>query len=254
MKLVYVAGRYRGETGWDVEQNIRRAEIVGAEVARFGAAPLIPHSMNRFFNGFLNDDFWLAATMTMLERCDAIVLVPGWESSVGAKAELARAKELGKWVFESVDELKSWLEVSGAVVKPGLESAVLTPLTKTFVSDMRSIGLLTEMCLGCRKVDCGCPCGSSTSVDHSKLSPEASSALSVLHHGATPRNSYRCVFCGKSAEKYRWGPGRIKCPSCGEVQPSPGELEAAKAACVVCSKYWRGCVCESGILVRVKDL
>lgn len=52
---------------------------------------------------------------------------------------------------------------------------------KTFVADMKAIGLLAEFCLGCSKIDCGgCPCGTSTGVDHSKLSKGASVALKSI--------------------------------------------------------------------------
>lgn len=51
-----------------------------------------------------------------------------------------------------------------------------------FIADMREIGLLAEVCMGCGKVDCGgCPCGTTTSVIHSKLSLEASTQLKAIH-------------------------------------------------------------------------
>lgn len=40
-----------------------------------------------------------AVSQAMLERCDAICLLPGWEGSRGAREELAWAKERG---FESL--------------------------------------------------------------------------------------------------------------------------------------------------------
>jgi hypothetical protein len=259
VKLIYVAGRYRGLTAWEVEQNVRRAEELGLEVAKLGAGPVIPHSMNRFFYGTLPEKFWLAVVMALLERCDAVVMVPGWESSMGSQAECRRAEEMGKRVFGTVGDLKKWLEASSSerpnVTGPTCRSplgSVDEDWMRAFVADMRAIGLLAEVCLGCGKVDCGgCPCGTSTSVIRSKLSSEASSALNVRWHGVNARNSYRCVFCGKSAEKDRWGPGRINCPNCGELQPSPGELDAVKAVCSVCAKYWRDCACESGETIRL---
>lgn len=109
MKLVYVAGKFRGPTAWDIEQNIRRAELVGMEVARLGAAPLIPHANTRFFHGTLTDEFWLAATIVMLDRCDAVMLVPQWQDSKGTLAEVERAKQRGLPVFEGLYDLKVWL-------------------------------------------------------------------------------------------------------------------------------------------------
>src|SRR5574340_251291 len=93
--VVYVAGRFRGATPWDIEQNVRRAEEVALMVARAGAMPICPHANTRFFHGQLTDDFWLAGTLALLARCDAMVLVPGWEGSAGTKAEIEFAEAHG---------------------------------------------------------------------------------------------------------------------------------------------------------------
>lgn len=111
MILVYIAGRYRGPTAWDVEQNIRRAEEMGLQVAALGAAPVIPHANNRYFHGTFTDEFWLAATLAMLDVCGAVMLVPGWEGSVGTGDEIDRAKVRGIPVFERIRDLAAWLKL-----------------------------------------------------------------------------------------------------------------------------------------------
>jgi len=110
MKLVYVAGKFRGPNAWAIEQNIRRAEEVGLQVAEAGAAPVIPHANTRFFHGTLTDEFWLAATMALLERCDGMVLVENWKDSVGACAEVDRFMQLGRPIFrwDEMDMVKDW--------------------------------------------------------------------------------------------------------------------------------------------------
>ena len=87
MKLVYIAGKYRGETPWDVEQNVRRAEEAGLHIAKLGAMPVIPHAMLRFFDKQCLDMFWLDGTAALLRRCDAAVFLIDWESSKGAQKE-----------------------------------------------------------------------------------------------------------------------------------------------------------------------
>ncbi len=112
MKVVYVAGPFRGPTAWAIESNIRRAEEVGLEVARLGAMPIIPHSNTRYFHGEGEDQFWLDGTMELLRRCDAIVLCPGWERSSGSRGEKAEAERLGFPAFEwPVDRelLAAWI-------------------------------------------------------------------------------------------------------------------------------------------------
>ena len=93
--VVYVAGRFRGPTAWDIEKNVRAAEEVALMVAQAGAMPLCPHANTRFFHGQLTDEFWLEGTLALLACCDAMVLVPGWECSAGVEAEIKFAEKHG---------------------------------------------------------------------------------------------------------------------------------------------------------------
>jgi len=95
MKHIYIAGPYRGEHAWEVEQNIRDAEAVAFEVGVTGEVPVCPHTMFRYFNGTLTDQYWLAATQSLLLRCDIILLLPRWKESEGARGELAAATIAG---------------------------------------------------------------------------------------------------------------------------------------------------------------
>jgi hypothetical protein len=96
LPLIYIAGPFRGPTAWDVEQNVRHAEEFGLEVARLGAMPVIPHANTRFFHGQLDDQFWLDGTLRLLEVSDAMVLIPGWTRSTGARGEKAKFEEWGR--------------------------------------------------------------------------------------------------------------------------------------------------------------
>lgn len=109
MKLVYVAGPFRGKTEWSRQQNVRAAETAGLEICRLGAMAVIPHKNTEHFDGELPDEFFLNGTMALLERCDAIYLLPTWQSSAGARAELKQAKFLGTPQFYDLDSLKTWL-------------------------------------------------------------------------------------------------------------------------------------------------
>lgn len=96
MIVVYIAGPYRGDTAWQVEQNIRKAEQWGYFLAkRYKIIPLIPHTMYRFFNGELTDEFWLEGTLELLRRCDAAWFCEGWRTSEGSVGEYQEAKRLG---------------------------------------------------------------------------------------------------------------------------------------------------------------
>lgn len=112
MKLIYIAGKFRGPSSWDIECNIRAAETLALEVWRRGAAALCPHTNTRFFQNAAPDDLWLAGDLVMLERCDALVTVENWQSSQGAIAEVAHARARGIPVLHSLGELDRWLEIA----------------------------------------------------------------------------------------------------------------------------------------------
>lgn len=109
MRVVYLAGPFRGETAWDVECNIRKAETLALEVWRLGHAAVCPHTSTRFFDGAVPDDVFLRGDLEILRRCDAVLLVEGWEHSKGATVEAREALTRGIPVFTTFDRLQTWL-------------------------------------------------------------------------------------------------------------------------------------------------
>lgn len=119
MKVVYVAGALIADDHYKIRLNIDRAAAVGLEVAKLGAYPLIPHTnTGAWFIGTLTPEFWYAATLEAMRRCDAIVLAPGWETSKGTKAEIEEAKRLSMPVFMSINDLRIWLTHDEHIEKP----------------------------------------------------------------------------------------------------------------------------------------
>lgn len=106
MKLIYIAAPYRADNSWLVELNIRKAEELGFEVAKLGAMPVVPHTMNRFFDGTLTDRFWLDGALALMHKCDAVLLGPGWRRSEGAGVE---QEQFAGPQFERLAELVLWL-------------------------------------------------------------------------------------------------------------------------------------------------
>lgn len=98
-KVVYVAGPFRAANQWQQFQNIRRAETLAFEVWRLGAVAICPHLNTAHFQDALPDKVWLDGDLEIVRRCDAVVLVAGWERSQGAKLEKQLAHELGIPVF-----------------------------------------------------------------------------------------------------------------------------------------------------------
>jgi len=114
MKMIYIAGPYRGSNAWKIESNIFAARSMAARIVTEceGAAPVVPHANTAHFDGIASDDYFIAATLELLRRCDAVMLLPGWQSSSGTRGELAEAIIRHMPVFESVEELRVWLEVN----------------------------------------------------------------------------------------------------------------------------------------------
>lgn len=112
MKLLYVAGPFTGPTAWDIECNVRSAELVGLEVAKLGVMPVIPHTNTRFFHGQCTEEFWYEGTLELMLRCDGIIMCSGWSESRGATQELGAARKVGMTVFMhgvSADEdIRKW--------------------------------------------------------------------------------------------------------------------------------------------------
>lgn len=109
MKVVYVAGPFRGPNAWEIEENIRRAERLALQVWRRGVACLCPHTNTRFYQGAADDSLWLEGDLAMLARCDAILMTPDWERSSGARNERDFAAQCGLPVLYDLDQLDAWL-------------------------------------------------------------------------------------------------------------------------------------------------
>ena len=105
MKVVYIAGPFRADNAWDVEQNIRRAEELALQAWRAGFAVICPHANTRFYQGAAPDQVWLDGDLEILARCDAVLLTANWRDSAGTRQEVARAHHLHIPVYESLEAL-----------------------------------------------------------------------------------------------------------------------------------------------------
>ena len=109
MKLVYVAGPFRGRDSWEISKNVRRAEELAAEVWKLGAVAICPHKNTENFQGMLPDAVFIEGTLAMLKVCHAMIVVPNYQRSDGTKGEIEFAKEHHIPVFYSVFQLKRWI-------------------------------------------------------------------------------------------------------------------------------------------------
>jgi hypothetical protein len=85
--LVYIAGPFTGPTAWDIAENVQNARRYGLEIARVGGMPVIPHANTSLFHGQCTAEFWYEGTLRLLQVCDVLVLIPGWEGASGSRNE-----------------------------------------------------------------------------------------------------------------------------------------------------------------------
>ena len=105
--LVYVAGPYCSPTIAGVRANIERARAVAEQLWAAGYPTVCPHLNTALMDGVACDETFLQGDMLILERCDRVVLVPGWIDSAGTRAEIAHARARGLPVFATVESMES---------------------------------------------------------------------------------------------------------------------------------------------------
>ncbi len=116
-ELVYVSGPYSSDCEWDVKQNIRVAEEIGALLWSWGWVPIVPHLNTNFFGGAygLPDKVWLKGDLAIVKVCKRMVVVPKWQNSSGTKLEITEANSnlIPVYFWENTDDytfLKSYYQ------------------------------------------------------------------------------------------------------------------------------------------------
>jgi hypothetical protein len=96
--LVYVSGRYTGT----IDANIQAARAVAIALWEHGHTALCPHLNTQHFEQDCKASYedYIRGDLEMVARCDALVMVAGWEESNGAKIERDYALGLGIPVFQ----------------------------------------------------------------------------------------------------------------------------------------------------------
>ena len=118
MKLVYIAGPYGAKTaeaedpdaaiaksGLQIELNIRHARREAIRLWEAGYAVICPHlnTARMELDCKLDHAGYLAGDFEIIRRCDALVMLRGWETSKGSAMEKAHAESLAIPVFYEGD-------------------------------------------------------------------------------------------------------------------------------------------------------
>jgi len=110
MKVIYISGKYRGLSEYEVRMNIRRAEEASIVVWKHGGMPFCPHKNSGGLGGVVPDETFLEGDIEMLRRCDAVYAIKGWEDSIGASNEIKVALEIGLPILFSSTEVIDFLK------------------------------------------------------------------------------------------------------------------------------------------------
>lgn len=86
MAIVYIAGKYTG----NIDENIALARDAALKIWEAGHFAMCPHLNTAHFNDDLEltSKDYVDRDLQMLARCDAILMLPGWQESHGANQEL----------------------------------------------------------------------------------------------------------------------------------------------------------------------
>jgi hypothetical protein len=113
---VYVAGPFRSvssyvpgqQDAFGIHGNIYEAMKVALEVWRNGMAALCPHGNTHCFQNSAPDDVWLIGDLALMLGCQAVLMMPTWKRSSGARAEHEFALQQGLPVFYDIKSLVAW--------------------------------------------------------------------------------------------------------------------------------------------------
>jgi len=99
--IIYVAGAYRADTEYKVQENIRHAEKAEVKLIKEGWCVFCPHKNFSLLGGVVDDEVFLGMGMVFLKLSSAVYVLNNWASSEGAQRELRQARRDGlQIIFE----------------------------------------------------------------------------------------------------------------------------------------------------------
>ena len=116
MKIVYIAGPFRD----DPEGNKVKFEAVALDLWQKGFFVFNPIANTYFMKGKFTEDEFARRDIQAIRQLhfDAMLMLEGWECSLGARQERQAAIDVGIRVFLSVEDLCKWCDSSIAFESP----------------------------------------------------------------------------------------------------------------------------------------
>lgn len=110
-KVIYVSGKYTGNPD-QIKENIAVARSYSMRIWELGFIALCPHLNTMHFERDCGCDYedYMDGDMVLVERSDAMFMIPGWKDSKGACRERAYMIQLEKPVFTKLKTLEHWMK------------------------------------------------------------------------------------------------------------------------------------------------
>lgn len=115
MKRIYIAGAYSASNVITVLDNMREGMRLATKVFLLGHAPFCPwldfhfQLMLREGEALTVEDYY-RYSIAWLKVSDAMLLVPGWQSSRGTKKEMEIAERLDIPIYYDINKLNAFLK------------------------------------------------------------------------------------------------------------------------------------------------
>ena len=106
---VYIAGSYTPKDGREETRlsNIRQAADVAKRLIQLGYLPFCLHTMTIGWEDACSYEEFSRFGLAWMQTCDAILLLPGWQQSPGARREHEEAVTFGLSIIYGLDSLVS---------------------------------------------------------------------------------------------------------------------------------------------------
>lgn len=108
MRVIYVAGPYRGDTVNEIHHNIQAARLAAEAVWNLGLVALCPHTNTAYMDGLADDEIFLAGGLELMRRCDAVYVFRLRKGSRGTQAEIDEANRIGIPVLYNIGQIIDW--------------------------------------------------------------------------------------------------------------------------------------------------
>ena len=112
--LVYISGPMTAKDGHTIEENVAAGVRVYLDLLARGIPAFCPHLSGAFPSAWtaLTHGAWISYDFAIIDRCTHVLMMPRWETSLGARLEKEYAESIQLPQFYSADELEAAIDAA----------------------------------------------------------------------------------------------------------------------------------------------